>query len=175
MCWKTHESTFHGHENILVFRFHGVNTSHDISTKFLADYFHAWTMKSLQSHEYGFSRVMKVTSILDWYILWPLKSNSDSDSLACISCIVKIVMAHENVLTDKRIIKKPWNAKLTSTKVDDNVIEWCCTQYSIYSSSCQICLYLGQLDVRDDTHWSKNSIKSITSLVQRNCFIDFCY
>ena len=111
MCWKTHESTFRGHENILDFRFHGVNMSHDISTKFLAGYFHAWTMKSLQSYEYGFSRVMEVTSILDWYILWPLKSNSDSDSLARISCVVKIVMAHENVLSDNWIIKKPWKCQ----------------------------------------------------------------
>ena len=49
MCWKMHESTFHGHENILDFRFHGVHMSHDISTKFLAGYFHAWTMKSYKA------------------------------------------------------------------------------------------------------------------------------
>ena len=30
-------------------------------------------MKSLQSHEYGFSWVMKVSYILDRYISWPLK------------------------------------------------------------------------------------------------------
>ena len=56
---------------------------------------------------------MKVTYFLDWYISWPLQSNSDSDSdsLACISCDVKIVMAHENVLSDKSIIKKPWKCQ----------------------------------------------------------------
>ena len=54
---------------------------------------------------------MKVTYILDCYISWPLQSNSDSDSLACISCIVKIVMAHENVLSDKSVIKKLWKCQ----------------------------------------------------------------
>ena len=59
-------------------------------------------------------KVYKATYILDRYILWPLKSNSDSDSdsLACISRIMKLVMAHENIISHESIIKKPWKCQI---------------------------------------------------------------
>ena len=100
----------------------------------------SWTMKSLQSHENGFSWVMKVTYILDRYISWPLKKQlqpsmyfmGDESSNGPWN-------SHEGTF------KNPWKCPTyTNTKVDVNALEKCCTHLLIHNSYCQICLNLVQ-------------------------------
>ena len=89
MCWKTHEPFFMAMNSN--FRFHGANLSHEISMKFFTGYFHEpWKVYKAMNMDFHESWNSKY--ILDWYILWHLKG---SYSLACISWLMKGLMAHE--------------------------------------------------------------------------------
>ena len=80
-------------------------------------------MKSLQSHEYGFSWVMKVTYILELYISWPLKRQlQPSMSFTGDESSNGPWNSHEGK------IKNPWKCPThTSTKEDVNALEKYCT------------------------------------------------
>ena len=55
-------------------------------------------------------------------------------------------------------IKNPWKCPThSSTKVDINALENCCTHLLIRNSSCQICLNVGN-KVHDDTYWWKKNL-----------------
>ena len=143
--WTSHENVlknpwtlFPGHEKS-DFGFHGAKLSHEVSMKFFTSYF-SWTMKSFQSHEYGFSWVMKVSYILDQYISWPLKRQLQPSIY---------FMGHESSNdpwnSHQDTIKNPWKCPThSSTKVDVNALEKCCAHLLICNSSCQICLNLGE-------------------------------
>ena len=59
--------------------------------KFFTSHFHEpW--KVYKAMNVNFHGSWKSSYILDWYISWPLKG---SYSLACISWVMKVLMAHE--------------------------------------------------------------------------------
>ena len=83
-------------------------------------------MKSLQSHhEYGFSWVMKVSYISDRYISWPLKRQLQPSMYFMGDEISNSPWnSHEGT------IKNPWKCPThSSTKVDINALEKCCTHF----------------------------------------------
>ena len=92
----------------------------------------SWTIKSLQSHEYGFSWVMKVSYILDWYISWPLKRQ-----LQPSMHFMGDEISNSPWNSHEGTIKNPWKCPThSSTKVDINALEKCCTHLLIRNSSC---------------------------------------
>ena len=132
--WKSNEkmfknpwTLFHGHENsnlgFHVAKLYKLWNFHEILYQLVS-----WTMKSLQSREYNwFSWVTKVSYILDRYISWPLKRQlqpsmyfmGDESSNGPWNY-------HEGT------IKNPWKCPThTSTKVDINALEKCCTHLLI--------------------------------------------
>ena len=98
-------------------------------------------MKSLQSREYNwFSWVMKLSYILDRYISWPLKRQLQPSMY-----FMGDDSSNGPWNSREGTIKNPWKCPThTSTKVDINALEKCCTHLLISNSSCQICLNLGQ-------------------------------
>ena len=81
-------------------------------------------MKSLQSHhEYGFSWVMKVSYSLDRYISWPMKRQLQPSMY-----FMGDEISNGPWNSHKGTIKNPWKCPThSSTKVDVNALEKCCT------------------------------------------------
>ena len=117
---------FHGHENS-DFGFHGAKLSHEISMKFFTSSFHEpWKVyKAMNMDFHGSWKSNNYT--LDRHISWPLKG---SYSLACISWLMKGLMAHEIPMKAQLKTHKMCPTH-TSTKVDINGPEKCCTHLSI--------------------------------------------
>ena len=137
MRWKTLELFSHGHENC-DFGFHGANLHHKISMKLFTSYFHEpWKVyKGMNMDFYGSWK----SHILDRYISWPLKRQLQPSMYFMGDEISNSPRnSHEGT------IKNPWKCPThSSTKVDINALEKCCTHLLIRNSSCQICLNLGQ-------------------------------
>ena len=136
--WKCVEKPmhpFHGHENS-DFGFHGAKLSHEISMKFFTSSFHEpWKVYKAMNMDFHGSWKSN-NYILDRYISWPLKRQLQPSMYFMGDEISNSPWnSHEGTM------KNPWKCPThSSTKVDINALEKCCTHLLIRNSSCQICL-----------------------------------
>ena len=108
------------------FRFHGANLSHESSMKFFTGYFHEpWKVYKAMNMDFHGSWKSHIFYTDTFHDPW-----KGSYSLACISWLMKGLMAHEIPMKAQLKTHKMCPTH-TSTKVDVNGPEKCCTHLLI--------------------------------------------